>query len=157
LWQFGPNKKFDAADFSRFLELLPAKAGGIKLRHALEVRHPSFHTAEFLALARSHNAAVVYPDTDEYPASADLTADFVYARLMKAQSKIKTGYSSKAIKEWGARAQTWAQGGEPAGLSHIEKKRPSKKSRDVFVFFINGAKERAPAAAADFLRILGSL
>ncbi|MDB5809979.1 MAG: hypothetical protein JWN94_2101 [Betaproteobacteria bacterium] len=155
LWQFAPTKKFDAEDFARFLESIPEKAGGIKLRHALEVRHSSFHTSEFVALAHAHNAAIVYPDTDEYPASADLTADFVYARLMKAQAKIATGYSLKSLKEWTQRAQTWAQGGEPADLPHIDKKKAPAKPRDVFMFFINGAKERAPAGAGEMLKLLG--
>jgi len=153
LWQFGPNKKFDPNDFGKFLKMLPQKAGGVSLRHALEVRHTSFHVKEFVALVRSHNAAIVCPHTDEYPESADVTADFVYARLMKAQTKIKTGYSPKALKEWAERARTWAQGSEPAGLPHIENKKPPKKPRDVFVFFINGAKERAPAAAGAFLAL----
>jgi uncharacterized protein YecE (DUF72 family) len=154
LWQFGPNKKFDPDDFGKFLKLLPAKAAGVPLRHALEVRNETFHTKAFLALARAHNAAVVCPDSDEYPVSADITADFVYARLMKAQSKITTGYSPKALEEWAGRARAWAQGSEAAGLPHIENKKPPKQSRDVLVFFINGAKERAPAAAAAFLKLL---
>lgn len=154
LWQFGPNKKFDPDDFGQFLKMLPDKVGGVPLRHALEVRHESFHTPEFVALARARNAAIVFPDSDEFPASADITAGFVYTRLMKAQAKIKTGYSPKAIDEWAGRAQTWAQGGEPAGLPRIEKKKAAKKPRDVFVFFINGAKERAPAAAGELLKRL---
>src|SRR3954469_18375165 len=69
LWQFGPMKKFDADDFGKFLAMLPQKAGGVSLRHALEVRHPSFHVKQFVALARSHNAAIVCPHSDEYPES----------------------------------------------------------------------------------------
>jgi len=84
LWQFGPTKKFDPEDFERFLKLLPARAGGIRLRHALEARHPSFANPEFISLARAHGAAVVFDDSDEYQSFADLTSDFVYARLMKA-------------------------------------------------------------------------
>jgi uncharacterized protein YecE (DUF72 family) len=154
LWQFAPTKKFDPEDFGRFLDSLPREAGGIKLRHALEVRHPSFHTGEFVKLARAHDAAIVYPDSDEFPASADVTADFVYARLMKAQSKLKTGYAPKALKEWVGRANAWAQGAEPAGLPRIEKNKAPKTTREVFVFFINGAKERAPAAAAEFIKLI---
>ena len=89
LWQFGPTKKFDPEDFERFLKLLPAKTGGIRLRHALEVRHPSFANPEFIALARAHGAAVVFADSDEYQSFADLTSDFVYARLMKADAKVR--------------------------------------------------------------------
>lgn len=154
LWQFAPAKKFDPDDFGKFLKLLPQKIGGVPLRHTLEVRHESFHTQEFAALAREHNAAIVYPDTGEYPASADVTADFVYARLMKAQAKIKTGYSARSLSEWAQRARTWAQGSEPSGLPHIDDKKVPKKPRDVFIYFINGAKERAPAAAGEFLKLL---
>ncbi len=154
LWQFGPTKQFDPDDFSAFLKLLPAKTGGIPLRHALEVRHPSFANAEFLALARKHGAAVVFADSDEYQSIADLTSDFVYARLMKADAKVATGYTRKALTSWAKHAQTWAQGGDPAGLPHIDKKPANKQARDVFMFFINGAKERAPGAARAFLDLL---
>jgi uncharacterized protein YecE (DUF72 family) len=154
LWQFGPNKKFDPDDFGRFLKMLPEKVGGVSLRHALEVRHKSFHNPAFVALARARNAAIVLPDSDEFPASADLTSDFVYARLMKADAKIAAGYSAKALGQWAMNAQTWADGSEPAGLPHIDKKRAKKQPRDVFMFFINGAKERAPAAAGEMLKLL---
>ena len=154
LWQFGPTKQFDPDDFSAFLQLLPAKTGGIPLRHALEVRHPSFANAEFLALARKHGAAVVVADSDEYQCIADLTADFVYARLMKADAKVATGYTRKALTSWAKHAQTWAQGGEPASLPHVDKNPAKKQPRDVFMFFINGAKERAPAAAGEMLKLL---
>jgi len=154
LWQFGPTKKFDPEDFERFLKLLPAKTGGVSLRHALEVRHPSFANAEFIALARKHGTAVVFADSDEYQTIADLTADFVYARLMKADAKVATGYTGKALTSWAKHAQTWAQGGEPTGLPRIDKKSAKELPRDVFVFFINGAKERAPAAACELLKLL---
>ena len=154
LWQFGPTKKFDPEDFASFLKLLPANSGGIRLRHALEVRHPSFMNADFLALARTHGAAVVFADSDEYQSFTDLTADFVYARLMKADAKVATGYTRKALTSWAEHAQTWAQGSEPAGLPHIDKKPAKKQPRDVFMFFINGAKERAPAAAGEMLKLL---
>lgn len=154
LWQFGPTKKFDPEDFGRFFNLLPAKAGGIPLRHALEVRHPSFGNAEFIALARARGAAVVFADSAEYQSIADLTADFVYARLMRADAKVATGYTRTALTSWAKAAHTWAQGGEPAGLPHIEKKPATKQPRDVFMFFINGAKERAPAAAGELLKVL---
>ena len=154
LWQFGPTKKFDPEDFERFLKLLPARAGGIRLRHALEARHPSFANPEFISLARAHGAAVVFDDSDEYQSFADLTSDFVYARLMKADAKVPTGYTRKALTSWAKHAQTWAQGGEPAGLPHIGKTPAKKQPRDVFMFFINGAKEHAPAAAGELLKLL---
>ena len=154
LWQFGPTKKFDPEDFERFLKLLPARTSGIRLRHALEVRHPSFANPDFIALARAHGAAVVFADSDEYQSIADLTSDFVYARLMKADAKVVTGYTRKALTQWAKHSQTWAQGGEPAGLPHVDKKPAKKQPRDVFMFFINGAKERAPAAAGEMLKLL---
>jgi uncharacterized protein YecE (DUF72 family) len=134
--------------------LLPAKTGGIRLHHALEVRHPSFANPEFIALARAHGAAVVFADSDEYQSFADLTSDFVYARLMKADAKVATGYTRKALTTWAKHAQTWTQGREPADLPHIDKKAAKKQPRDVFMFFINGAKERAPAAAGELLKLL---
>src|SRR5437868_6226744 len=81
-----------------------------------DVRHESFMTPEFLALARKYNAATVFADSDDYPSFADVTADFVYARLMRTQSKIKTGYAPKALDAWAKRARTWAAGREPADL-----------------------------------------
>ena len=90
LWQFMPTKKFDPDDFGAFLKLLPQKLGSRPLRHVLDVRHETFMTPEFLALAKKHNAATVFADSDDYPSFADATADFVYARLMRTQSKMKT-------------------------------------------------------------------
>jgi uncharacterized protein YecE (DUF72 family) len=153
LWQFAPTKKFDAADFEGFLELLPEKQDGIALRHALEVRHESFCVPEFVALARKHNAAIVFADSQKYPAIADVTADFVYARLQSAQEKIETGYSAADLKKWAACAEAWEKGEAPKSLDLIAKA-PAKKKRDVFVYMINGAKERAPAAAMGLIKLL---
>ena len=148
LWQFMPTKKFDPDDFGAFLKLLPQKLGSRPLRHVLDVRHETFMTPEFLALAKKHNAATVFADSDDYPSFADATADFVYARLMRTQSKVKTGYAPKALDAWAERAKTWASGGEPADLPRVAKIKAPKMNRDVFVFMISGAKERAPAARA---------
>ena len=104
--------------------------------------------------ARKHGAAVVFADSDEYQSIADLTSGFVYARLMKANAKVATGYTRKALTSLVQHAQTWAQGGEPAGFPHIDKKPAKKQPRDVFMFFINGAKERAPAAAGELIKLL---
>jgi uncharacterized protein YecE (DUF72 family) len=154
LWQFAPTKRFEPDDFESFLKFLPPKLGGLRLRHALEVRHPSFMNADFIALARKHGAATVFADSTEYQSFADLTADFVYARLMRADAAVETGYTRKALAAWAERARTWAKGGEPAGLPHAGDAVPKNVSRDVFVFFINGAKERAPAAARELLKLL---
>ena len=150
LWQFAPTKRFDAEDIEAFLKLLPGKIAGRPARHVLEPRHASFATAEFVNLARKHGAAIVYTDSDEYPSIGDVTADFVYARLMRAQSSVKTGYSSVALDVWTKIARTFARGSEPAEFPRLANGRKSG-ARDVFVFFINGAKERAPAAACALL------
>ena len=147
LWQFMPTKQFDADDFEQFLRLLPNKLGTLTLRHVLDVRHESFMAPEFLTLARRYKTAAVFTDSIDYPSFADITADFVYARLMRCEAKIKTGYSSKALDAWTARTVAWAKGGVPDDLPSVEAVNPIPKSRDVFVYFINGAKERAPAAA----------
>ncbi|MET0311023.1 MAG: DUF72 domain-containing protein [Burkholderiaceae bacterium] len=147
VWQFMPTKVFDPEDFGAFLELLPARLGSIPLRHVMDVRHESFMTPGYLALARKYKVATVFTDSDKFPSFADPTADFVYARLMNSQAKLKTGYGPKALDEWAARAREWATGGTPSDLPVLEDRKGAKKAKDVFVFFINGAKERAPAAA----------
>ena len=147
LWQFAPFKKFDPDDFGAFLALLPETAGGLKLRHVVEVRSPTFLVPEFVALVRKHNIAVVYADSDDYPAIADVTADFTYARLQRSDEKHATGYPAKDLDAWAARARTWAAGGEPDDLPRFGETRPKKAKRDAFVYMIAGDKVRAPAAA----------
>jgi uncharacterized protein YecE (DUF72 family) len=154
LWQLSPTKRFDAGELTAFLGLLPAAAGNTALRHALEVRDPSFMNPEFLGIARQHGVAVVFEDDANYPACADLTAKFVYARLRRSAASVKTGYSLDALKRWARRAQRWAEGQEPRDLPRITGKTTPVAARDVFVFFINGAKERAPAAAQKLLALL---
>jgi uncharacterized protein YecE (DUF72 family) len=141
LWQFMPTKKLDLDDFAAFLALLPKEVGGLALRHAVEVRHESFGTAEFAALCKKHNAAIVYTHSPKFPPFDETTADFVYARLMGTEAKIETGYAPKAIKGWAEKARTWEKGA-------------ARKKRDVFVYMISGAKERAPAAAMALLKEL---
>ena len=147
LWQFAPYKKFDAADFGAFLELLPKTFDGRRLRHVVEVRHDSFCVPEFIALLREFGIAVVYAEHATYPAIPDVTSDFVYSRLQKGEEKLKQGYPPKALDAWAKRAQIWAEGGEPKDLKKIDKKASAKKPRDVFMYFIHEAKVRAPAAA----------
>jgi uncharacterized protein YecE (DUF72 family) len=159
VWQFMPTKQFDAEDFEAFLKLLPNKVGGLPLRHVMDVRHESFMVPEYLALARKYKCATVFTDSDKFPSFADASADFIYARLMRSSEKLKAGYPPKELAQWAAHAQTWAEGGTPKGLPLIETKPAGKvakaSSRDVFMFFINGAKERAPAAAQAVLKELG--
>ncbi len=149
LWQFAPYKKFDATDFEKFLELLPAKVDGRKLRHVVEVRHPSFRTAEFVALARNFGTAIVFTDHATYPSFADATADFIYARLQRGKNSIPTAYPPKEMNAWAERLRLWAQGKEPNDLPRVEPARASEKAipRDVFAYVIHEGKIRAPAAA----------
>jgi uncharacterized protein YecE (DUF72 family) len=155
LWQFMPTKKFDADDFGAFLKLLPARQDGHRLRHAIEVRHESFLTPDFVNRARDAGVAIVFADKPKYPAIADLTADFVYARLQDAKEEVETGYDADALDRWADTARAWATGAAPEGLGYIE---PAKgaATRDVFVFMINGAKVRAPAAAMALLERLSA-
>jgi uncharacterized protein YecE (DUF72 family) len=156
VWQFAPTKQFDAQDFEAFLALLPNKIDAHRLRHALEVRHESFAVPEFVKLAHKYQAAIVLTDSEKFPLLPDLTGDFVYARLMRSESERKTGYAAKALELWADRAQTWAKGAAPDDLRRVEERAPAPgKPRDVFVYFINGAKERAPAAARALLERLG--
>jgi uncharacterized protein YecE (DUF72 family) len=147
LWQFAPTKKFDEADFGAFLELLPKRFDGRTLRHAVEVRHDSFKTPEFIALLRQFEIPVVFAEHATYPAIADATGSFIYARLQKGDEKLKTGYAPKALDAWATRGKTWTRGGEPDDLPRVAREHGIKKSRDVFLYFIHEAKIRAPAAA----------
>ena len=157
LWQFAPAKKFDEADFGGFLELLPKTFGGSRLRHVVEVRHDSFKTPAFVALLRQFEMPVVFAEHASYPAIADVTGEFVYARLQKGNEKLKAGYPPKALDAWAKRAQAWAQGGEPTDLPRVDKARPKNQPRDVFIYFIHEAKVRAPAAAMALIeRVAGS-
>lgn len=128
-WQLAETKKFDAEDVEGFLKLLPREAEGVPLRHALEVRNPSFQDPRFYDLARRHNVAIVFADHDTFPAIDEPTADFTYARLMRSREEVETGYESAALDRWAERADAWAKRG------------------DVFLYFIAGAKLRAPSAA----------
>jgi len=155
VWQFATTKAFDADDFAAFLKLLPARVGSAPLRHVMEVRHPSFMATEYIELARSHGVATVFADSDDYPSFADVTGDFVYARLMRCEPTCDTGYPAPSIAAWAERARTWRTGGGAAGLPRVEAAVAPAAPRDVFMFFISGAKERAPAAAVATLAALG--
>jgi uncharacterized protein YecE (DUF72 family) len=154
LWQFMHTKKFDPADFEAFLALLPAEMNGVKLRHAVEPRHESFKTAEFVALARKYNAAIVFADIKKFPSIPDATSDFIYARLQDTQEAVPTGYKPAELKKWAEAAKAWESGGLPKGMEPVGKA-AAKKKRDVFMFFISGAKVRNPAAAVEFIKLAG--
>lgn len=157
VWQFMPTKQFDPEDFAAFLALLPKQVDGRPLRHVLDVRHESFRCAEYLSLARQHHAATVFTDSDKFPSFANLSADFGYARLMNSSAKLKSGYAPKALSAWAERARQWASGAAPQDLPRVEQADDVKApSRDVFVFFINGAKEKAPAAAGALIAKLAA-
>jgi uncharacterized protein YecE (DUF72 family) len=147
LWQFMPTKPFDPDDFGAFLSLLPEKQDGVMLRHAIEVRHDSFVCPEFVALARKHKIAIVFADHAGYPTIADLTADFVYARLQHARADVATGYDNAELDRWAEVAVGWRNGRAPEGLAYVAERGSALPHREVFLFMINGAKERAPAAA----------
>lgn len=154
VWQFAPTKVFDAEDFGAFLQLLPAQVDGLALRHVLDVRHPSFMVPAYLALARRHRCATVFTDAQKFPSFADLTGDFVYARLMQSRADCASGYDGGLLDRWADVAHDWAAGRTPAGAPLVEPASDTDQPRDVFVFFINGAKERAPAAAQALLQRL---
>jgi uncharacterized protein YecE (DUF72 family) len=136
-WQFMATKKFDAEDVEGFLKLLPREIDGRPLRHAIEVRHPSFKSNAFLDLTRRYRVAVVCADDADFPAIDEATADFTYARLMRAKEKVATGYKAADLDRWAARTRAWAKRG------------------DAFVYFISGAKRRNPAAAEAFIKRVG--
>jgi len=159
VWQFAPTKRFEPADFEAFLKLLPADVAGLPLRHVLDVRHDSFKTPEYLALARRYRAATVFTDSDDYPSFADITGDFVYARLMRTDAALPDGCPPSFFSPLALCAQAWRDGAEPAGVPRIEPALASIPApaapRDVFLYFISGAKEKAPAAAMALIKALG--
>lgn len=155
LWQFAPTKTFDEADFGAFLELLPATFARRRLRHVVEVRHDSFKTPAFPALLRRFSVPVVYAEHAVYTEMADITGDFVYARLQKGREALEAGYPPAALEAWAERARTWAAGGAPKDLPRVDKAAPKPQPRDVFIYFIHEGKVRAPAAAMALIGRLG--
>jgi uncharacterized protein YecE (DUF72 family) len=133
-WQFMETKKFDAEDMADFFKLLPKEIEGVPLRHALEVRHPSFADPKFTDLARKNGAAIVYVDHETHPKIDEATADFTYARLMQTKEKPKTGFTGKELDHWAVQAKDWARRG------------------DVFLYVISGAKVNNPAAAMALIK-----
>lgn len=136
-WQFPGNRKFDPEHFANFLSVLPKEKDGIELRHALEVRGTGYDDPAFFELLDKHGATVVYAEDDEFPKLTHLGSDFVVARLMQSQSDETAGYPKKEIDRFAKLATSWSS------------------KRDVFVFFISGAKENNPAAAVALQQRLG--
>lgn len=153
-WQFATTKKFDKEDFEAFLKLLPASIEGQKLRHAVEVRNDTFKTPDFIALARQYKVAVVLAGDSDYPQIADLTAPFVYARIMGTTDKQAKGYSTRALDAWAQRARQLASGTSPDGLETSSTPPARTATRDVYLYVISGFKERNPAAAMALIKRL---
>jgi uncharacterized protein YecE (DUF72 family) len=139
VWQFMPTKQFDPADFEAFLALLPAQVDGRKLHHVLDVRHASFESPTYLDLARRYRCTTVHADSEKFPAIADAQTDLAYMRLMRSSADCATGYPTEVLAQWAQAAHTWTA---------------QAPTREVFIFFINGAKERAPAAAQELIKLL---
>jgi uncharacterized protein YecE (DUF72 family) len=137
-WQFMATKKFDPAEFDAFLGMLPKAQDGVKLRHVVEVRSPTFCTPDFYALARKHNVAICYAKEEDFPEIDQPTGDFTYARFMSSREDLETGVSDEDLDGFAAQCRDWAKRG------------------DVFAYFIAGAKVRNPAAAMALIEKLKS-
>jgi len=137
LWMLDKRRKYDREDIAGFLDLLPREVDGVRLRHAIEPRNESFRDDGFFELCRDHDVAVVYDDDDEFPCLDADTASFRYARLQRMSEDVETGYPSNALDAFADKAREW------------------RKTGDVYIFMINGAKVRAPAAALALQQRLG--
>jgi uncharacterized protein YecE (DUF72 family) len=180
LWQFPPNFQFDPEKMEHFLRLLPhdtdaglalartheARMNGRtaldagkkrKLRHAIEIRHESFMDDAFIALLRKYKVAVVVADTaGKWPYIEDVTADFMYLRLHGEKELYASGYTEEALDRWAARIRAWSAGGQPGDAHLVSAKAPPKRaSRDVFCYFDNDIKVRAPFDARRLIEKLG--
>ena len=176
LWQFPPSFRFDAERIEAFFELLPKDTEAAAeiarhhderyagrawtktdrkrpLRHAMEIRHDSFLDPAFIRLLRRHGVALVCADTVDWPRRMDLTADFVYCRLHGSEQLYVSGYDDDALDSWADRVAAWARGGEPEDAERVvDKPAPKRARRDVYVYFDNDAKVRAPADAKGLIR-----
>jgi uncharacterized protein YecE (DUF72 family) len=178
LWQFPANFRFDRARIEPFLKLLPHDTGAAAalgrrhdnklrappylevdtrrpMRHAFEIRHHSFLCPEFIDLLRTYDVALVCADSVEWPRLMDLTSDFVYCRLHGSQELYASGYDNAALDLWAARIGAWARGEEPDDAERVGGKARARR-RDVFVYFDNDKKVRAPANAMELIRRLRS-
>jgi uncharacterized protein YecE (DUF72 family) len=171
LWQFPPSLKYDQKLFETFFALLPHDTeAALKtaqrhslakdrvwldtgkkhlLRHAVEIRHESFRAESFIRLLRRHNIALVCADTVEWPRLMDVTSNFIYCRLHGSKQLYASGYGSKALDDWERRMRAWAAGGEPKDAEHAGGLGKIRKAgRDVFLYFDNDIKVKAPKSAA---------
>jgi uncharacterized protein YecE (DUF72 family) len=179
LWQFPPQMRFDHGRFAAFLEILPVDTAAAlrlargrdarlkgrarlaidavrPLRHAMEIRHPSFLDPEFVQLLRAHNVALVIAETAQrFPMPQDITADFVYVRLHGDKQLYQSGYSDRALERWAERLRVWHEGADIDGNKILEM-RTSGRPRDVYCYFDNtDVKLRAPVDAQALMRKLG--
>ncbi|MCW3148096.1 DUF72 domain-containing protein [Stutzerimonas stutzeri] len=179
LWQFPPSFRYEPDTFEAFLAQLPhdtaaalAIAKGCeprmagrsllqidrkrRLRHAVEIRHESFVDASFVALLRKHRVALVVADTaGKWPYREDLTSDFVYIRLHGAEQLYTSGYTEQALDAWSRRIRRWSNGSQPDDAQLITpRKPPRRRARDVYCYFDNDVKVRAPYDARQLLRRL---
>ena len=138
LWMLDERRVFDRDDIAGFLDLLPRELGGLPVRHAIEARHDSFHDEAFFALCRERDVAVVFVDSDKAPSIEADTASFTYARLKRMRDEVPAGYDEDALDGFATKARQWSSDG-----------------RDSYIFMINGAKVRAPAAALALQHRLG--
>ena len=177
LWQLPASFRFDADRLAGFFDALPRTQGEAvtlarrhdgkpkepgwsgavahrPIRHALEVRHPSFADPTFPDLLREHGVALVLSDAPGWAAYGDATADFAYIRLHGAEELYASGYENAALDSWAERVRIFAGGGEPEDPPRLAKQRAPRRNRDVFVFFDNDAKVRAPHDAMALMRRL---
>jgi uncharacterized protein YecE (DUF72 family) len=180
LWQFPPQFRYDEERFESFFRILPrdlesalciarrrdARMTGrcrlaihenVPLRHAVEIRHPSFADERFVAQLRRHGIALVVADTaGKWPYYEDVTSDFMYLRLHGDAQLYVSGYTDEALERWAARIRAWASGSEPADAVRIcTRGAPRKRSRDIYCYFDNDVKVRAPIDAHNLMRKLG--
>ncbi len=179
LWQFPPNFQFDPGRMEHFLSLLPhdteqglalarkheaRMAGRValevdhkrKLRHAIEIRHDSFVDPAFIALLRKYKVALVVADTPKWPSFEDVTADYMYLRLHGDKELYASGYGKAALARWAQRITAWSEGGQPDDARLMSTHAaPKRNGRDVFCYFDNDVKVRAPADARALIQMLG--
>lgn len=155
LWQFSAAHRFSPDNFRRFADMLPPERGGRRLRHVVEAAHPSYRDPAFLDILRSRNVALAVIDDEGASGAADLTADFVYARLKAGRDEEPLCYPEAGHRLWTARVTAWEEGRTPDGPPRLRPAEADAKPRDCFVYFISGGKVRAPAAAQALQRALG--
>jgi uncharacterized protein YecE (DUF72 family) len=152
LWQYMATKKFDYDDFASFFDILPRQLNGKALRHVIEVRNDTFANEKFVRLCRDHGLAICNSENENYPFIPDITADFVYLRLLSANDEIPTGYDAKDLDMWAERFRSYAQGRVPDGYTPFDRTGLPEGPRDVYAYVIHEGKVRAPAAAMEFIK-----